>query len=196
MNPIIHQDMNSYFASVEQQANPFLRNKVLGVCAYLGENGCIIAPSIEAKAVGIKTGMRVKDARKIYKNIFLVENDPNKYRTTTKHIFSILADYTDKVEPYSIDEAFMDLSGFVTTYEAAEILVREIKDRIRNEVGEWLRCSVGISYTRFLAKLASKYKKPDGLTVLKPNQLDDFYAKITLLDIWGINYRIERRLNH
>ena len=93
--------MNSYFASVEQQANPLLRGKPVGVCAYLPKtaagDGCIIASSIEAKRVGVTTGMRISDARRIYPNVILVQNDPAKYRSTTERIFAILAGYSDRV---------------------------------------------------------------------------------------------------
>ena len=109
---ILHIDMNSYFASVEQQANPFLRGRSVGVCSYLSERGCIIASSVEAKAKGIKTGCRVFEARQLDPEVILLENEPAKYRSTTEKIFKTLRSYTDKVEPYSIDEAFMDLTGY------------------------------------------------------------------------------------
>lgn len=186
--------MNSYFASVEQQANPFLRNKPVGVCAYLSERGCIIAASKEAKKFGIKTGTLVYEAKKLYPKIFLMENNPDKYRSTTEKIFSIFADYSDMVEPYSIDEAFIDLTGFGYDFQKGKQLAKEIKKRIRNEVGEWLTCSVGVSETRFLAKLASELKKPDGLTLLPKTGIDKVLAKMQLTDVWGINFRLERHL--
>ncbi len=190
---IMHIDMNSYFATVEQQANPFLRGKPIGVCAYLSENGCIIAPSIEAKKSGVKTGMRAREAKKLCPQIILVENEPAKYRSVTTQIFTLFAEYTDKVEPFSIDEAFLDMTGFVSDYEHASKIAQTIKDRIRQEIGEYLSCSVGISFTKFLAKLASEYKKPDGLTILQNKNLDNFYSTIKLRDICGINYRMEAR---
>src|SRR3989339_412057 len=101
---IMHIDMNSYFASVEQQANPFLRGVPIAVCAYLSPRGCIVASSTEAKILGIKTGMRVADAQKIFPKTIFLENEPAKYRSVTKKIFSIFSDYTDHMEPYSIDE--------------------------------------------------------------------------------------------
>ena len=91
---ILHIDMNSYFASVEQQANPFLRGKAVGVCAYLSPNGCIIASSMEAKKKGIKTGCKVRDAKKLDPSTILLENEPAKYRSTTERIFNIFTDYT------------------------------------------------------------------------------------------------------
>ena len=103
---ILHIDMNSYFASVEQQANPFLRGKPVGVCSYLSPRGVIIASSPEAKAKGIKTGCIAEEARKLDPKIVLLENEPAKYHSTTEKIFKILSEYTDRLEPYSIDEAF------------------------------------------------------------------------------------------
>ncbi|MDD5342724.1 MAG: DNA polymerase IV [Patescibacteria group bacterium] len=192
---ILHIDMNSYFASVEQQANPFLRGKPVGVCAYLSDNGCIIASSIEAKKIGIKVGLRVKDARQIYPNIFLVQNDPAKYRSTTEKIFGILNRYTDEIEPYSIDEAFLDLTGHVATFTEARRLAERIQREISTEVGEWLKASVGISFTRFLAKLGSDAADKGGILVLTPESLPELYSRLELTDIWGINTRLEARLN-
>ncbi|MBU0706781.1 DNA polymerase IV [Patescibacteria group bacterium] len=193
---ILHIDMNSYFASVEQQANPFLRGRPVGVCAYLSDNGCIIASSIEAKEVGIKVGLRVKDARAIDPDIVIIQNDPAKYRSTTKKIFSILNRYTDDIEPYSIDEAFLDLTGHVKNLNEAHQKAQEIQTSIKRDVGEWLGASVGISFTRFLAKLASDCTGPNSILLLPKRKLAEFYESIELTDIWGINTRMEVRLNH
>jgi DNA polymerase-4 len=195
MSPIIlHLDMNSYCASVEQQANPFLRGKPLGVCAYLSENGCIIASSVEAKQRGVKTAMRVRDARRLCPEILLVENEPAKYRSTTEKIFSILDEYTDELEPYSIDEAFLNLTGWSKNFNQARQLAESIRQRIKQEVGEWLRCSIGISYTRWLAKFASDITPPDSVKSISPEQLTTSLDEASLLAAWGINYRLEARL--
>jgi len=201
MNPVIlHIDMNSYFASVEQQANPFFRGKPLGVCAYLSDNGCIIASSMEAKKIGITTGTRVREAKKIYPKILLVENEPSKYRSVTERIFSILADYTNAIEPYSIDEAFLDLTGWTgrakkDALEDAYRIAVEIKNRITKEVGEWLKCSIGIAPTRWLAKFASDTAEKDSILILKKGGLEAAYKKSRLTDAWGINNKIAWRLN-
>lgn len=192
---ILHIDMNSYFASVEQQFNPSLRGKPVGVCAYLSKNGCIIASSIEAKKIGIKTGTLVWQAKAICPNVVLVQNDPPKYRFITNQIFSILSEYTENIEPYSIDEAFLDLSGCVNDFNTAKVKALEIQKRIKEEVGDWLRCSIGLAPTRFLAKLASDITAPDSILVLTISELNDFYKNLKLTDLWGINKRLERRLN-
>lgn len=193
---ILHIDMNSYFASVEQQANPFLRGKAVGVCSYLSPGGCIIASSMEAKAKGIKTGCRVRDAKTLDPKVVLLENEPAKYRSTTKKIFNILSSYTDTLEPYSIDEAFLDLTGWVNDFISAQKLGEEIQRRIKNEVGEWLNCSVGISWTKFLAKFGSDVApKKSVLLIDSQNKLIDLLRARPLQDAWGINYRMEARLN-
>lgn len=191
---ILHIDMNSYFASVEQQANPFLRSKPVGVCANLTPNGCIVASSKEAKAKGIKTGCRVLDAKFLDPHVVLVGYDSDKYRTTTRKIFSLLAQYTDRIEPYSIDEAFLDLTGYVHSFAEAERLGRTLQQSILAQVGEWLTCSVGIAETRWMAKFAGDTAPKGSVLVLEHSMLPDYYKRFRLTDAWGINVRMERRL--
>lgn len=192
---ILHIDMNSYFASVEQQANPFLRGKPVGVCSYLSPGGCIIASSMEAKAKGIKTGCRVRDAQVLDPNIVLLENEPAKYRSTTEKIFNILGDYTEVVEPYSIDEAFLDLTGWAKNFDMARKIGEEIQGRIKTEAGEWLNSSVGISFTKFLAKFGSDIAPKKSILIITPDNLIECLKDRSLQDAWGINYRMEARLN-
>lgn len=185
-------DMNSFFASVEQQANPFYRNKPLGVCASMHNTGCIIAASKEAKRLGVTTGTVVWKAKKICPNIILVPSEPAKYREVNRRFSRILEDYSDRIESYSIDESFLDLSDS----KINPLLVgAEIKRRIRQEIGDVLTCSVGISENKFLAKLASDMNKPDGLTVIWRNQLREVYKKLRLTDLWGVARGWERRLS-
>ena len=193
---ILHLDMNSYFASVEQQANSFYRGKPVGVCAYLSPKGCIIASSKEAKKVGIKTGCTVKQAKELYPKVILVENEPAKYRSTTKKIFSILNDYTERIEPYSIDEAFLDLTGYIKNFQQGGKLVLEIKNRIKKEVGEWLTCSTGLSWTRFLAKFASDICDKDSYLIIdSAKKMEELFKKVELTAAWGIAENLEFRLN-
>ncbi|HAM88903.1 MAG: polymerase IV protein [Candidatus Falkowbacteria bacterium GW2011_GWC2_38_22] len=193
---IMHIDMNSYFASVEQQANPFLRGRSVGVCSYLSPGGCIIASSAEAKARGIKTGCRADKARILDPDVVLLENEPAKYRSTTEKIFAILKSYSGTIEPYSIDEAFIDLTGWVSDYAKAACLAREIQSRIKDEVGEWLNCSIGISWTKFLAKFAGDIAPKKGVLTIDSNEkLVEVLRDRPLCDAWGINVRTEARLN-
>lgn len=183
---ILHLDMNSYFASVEQQANPFLRGKPVGVCATLTSHGCILASSKEAKAFGVKTGCRVDEARQLCPHIKLVEVDPPKYRSTTERIFKICAEYTEDLEPYSIDEVFLDLTSVVPTLEAAEKIGQEIKTRILQEVGEWLKCSMGVAPTRWLAKFAGDTAPKGDLVILHQGNLAEYLRGRDVEEAWGI----------
>jgi DNA polymerase IV len=192
---IVHLDMNSFFASCEQQANPMLRGKPLGVCAYLHKHGCVIAASIEAKRCGMKVGMTVEDAKKKVPSAVFVQNDPPKYRAITSRVFGLLHEMTDHVEHYSIDEAFLDLTGWYRDAAEAAWAMTNVRRRITNEVGEWLRCSIGIAPTRFLAKTASDLEKPNGLVVINHENLDQILAQLDLEDVCGIGPRIRKRLN-
>lgn len=191
---ILHIDMNSYFASVEQQANPFLRGRAVGVCAYLSDNGCILASSMEAKRHGVKTGMRVRDARCLWPQTIFLQNDPPKYRSTTERIFNILAEYTDKIEPYSIDEAFLDLTGYAKNLQEAECVGYALNQRIKREVGPWLRSSIGTAETRFFAKLAADTGPKDTVTTLPSASVPQYLERLSLTDIWGIARATEHKL--
>ncbi|MBL8031625.1 MAG: DNA polymerase IV, partial [Candidatus Doudnabacteria bacterium] len=201
--------MNSYFASCEQQDNVAWRGKPLGVCEHLG--GIIIAPSVEAKRWGIKTGTPVWEARKLCPQIILTKTNPDRYRYYTAKFLKVFEDYTADIERYSIDEAFLDVTkvcnvrvgsekctvnswGLVDPYEEAERIAKEIKRRVKLEVGDYLRCSVGIGWSKLIAKVGSDMQKPDGLTVLRPEDKPLLYKKLQLTDIPGIGNRMARRL--
>lgn len=190
-----HVDMNSYFASVEQQANPHLRGRPLGVCAYLHKAGCVIAASVEAKKCGVKVGMSMEVAKQVCPQMKFIQNDPAKYRAVSSRVFSLFHELTDKVEHYSIDEVFLDLTGWYRDEAEASWALCRARLRIQSEVGEWLTCSVGIAPSKFLAKLASEIKKPNGLTIITPDNLDEILATRDLEDACGIGKRIRRRLN-
>jgi DNA polymerase IV len=192
---VLHLDMNSYFASVEQQVNPSLRGRPVGVCATMGTRGCIIASSKEAKAIGIKTGCRMSDARQIYPQVVLIEVDPPKYRSTTRKVFDILKQYSDDVEPYSIDEAFVNLTGYAPSFERAAAIAAEIKTRVFCEVGDWLSNSVGIGSTRWLAKFASDICDKGKLLILQSDNIREYLKSRTLTEAWGIAEPTARKLN-
>jgi DNA polymerase-4 len=225
-------DMDSFFASVEQQATPSLRGKPVGVCASFHPGSCLIAASKEAKVLGIKTGTLVGEALKRCPDLNIIGADPMKYREVNHKINKIFYDYTDKVEEYSIDESFLELNldnkylnskqflSYKTLknkqdfehlnlehsdlFRISDLEFRifsntlavavDIKKRIKEEVGEWLTCSIGIGENKFLAKLASDMDKPDGLMVLWKDQLPLVYQNIKLRDLWGIARGWERRL--
>jgi DNA polymerase-4 len=193
---IMHVDLNSCFATIEQQANPLFRGKPLVVAAYNSPNGCIVAPSIEAKRYGIKTGMTVRDAKLLYPHVIVRTPDPAKYRAVHLQFRKIFKDYSPDVSPKSIDEAVIDFTDTYALYNRSLTDIgREIKRRFREEIGEWMVCSIGISTNRFLAKLAASLHKPDGLTTIDHTTVLDVYKNVSLLDLNGINTRNEARLN-
>ena len=192
---IMHIDLNSCFASAEQQANPLLRGKPVVVAAYNSPNGCIVSPSIEAKRHGIKTGMSVRDGRMLCKNLIVRTPDPNKYRSVHDKFKKLFREYSPAVTPKSIDEAIIDFSGTQHLKRDLREVGQEIKDRIRSEIGEWLSCNVGIAPNRFLAKLAASLHKPDGLDMITHENLEEIYRNVELLDLCGINVHYQARLN-
>lgn len=192
---IMHIDLNSCFATVEQQSHPHLRGKPVVIAAYMTNKGCILSPSIEAKKLGIKTGMRVYEAKQIYPNVIVRDTDPDMVRDVHSKFMKIFQDYSPKVIPKSIDEAIIDFTPVFSKGVDLIKIGQEIKNRIKKEIGEWILCNVGISTNRFLAKLASSLHKPDGLDLIDYKNLRQVYSSIKLTDFHGINTRFEFRLN-
>lgn len=187
---ILHLDINSCFATIEQQANPNFRNKPLVVAAYKTNSGCILASSVDAKKLGIKTGMRVKEARLIYPKLIVLEPDPNKYRFIHKKIKKILKSYSNRVTPKSIDEFSLKLPRGLDNFQLAV----EIKEKIRKNVGEYVSVSIGISTNRYLAKVASNLKKPDGLIEISSLNYKHIFSNLNLTDLTGIKKANSSRL--
>jgi DNA polymerase-4 len=192
---VMHIDLNSCFATIEQQANPLLRGKPIAVAAYKSPGGCILAPSIEAKRFGIKTGMRVKDGKMLYQDLIVLEPDPWKYRNVHLSLRKILETYTNNVIPKSIDEFVLDLEGFPAMRKGLINVGNEIKQRINSEVGDWLRVSIGIAPNRYLAKTAAGIKKPDGLEIIDINNFLAVYESLELNSLCGIKTNNITRLN-
>lgn len=190
---ILHVDMNSYFASVEQAANPMLRGKPVAVGGGIGKRTVVATSSYEARARGVKTGMPTWEALKICPELIVVAGDMDKYVYTSKEIIKILCDYTDLVEVFSIDEAFLDItrckSGSGGDIEIAKDIKRRIKERFR------LTCSIGIGPNKLVAKLASEMKKPDGLTTLCQEEIPVVFEFIPVEDLCGIGRKLKKRLN-
>lgn len=190
---IICIDMDSYFATVEQQENPYLRGKPVGIIKALGRT-CVIAASKEAKKYGVKTGMALSDVRKLCPGIILVPTDMEKYFFVTKRFAEICREYTPFVEMFSIDELFMDVTSSEHLFGGAITIALLIKEQVKKEVGDWITCSVGVSYNKFLAKLASKKNKPDGLFVISPENKDEVLLETPLTEVCGIGSRLGERL--
>lgn len=191
---VLFIDMNSFFASCEQQVNYWLRGRPVGVCVYTGRNSCIIAPSIEAKRKGIRTGMRLSEAIAICPELVPLETNPARYRDFHMKIIRVLKKYSDDVIPKSIDEAVVNLNDYKLVHSDMIALAQKIKQDIRTEVGDWLKCSIGIAPNVFLAKLASGVRKPDGLTVITPDNIDLVLSGMKLKDLPGIAGNMADRL--
>lgn len=193
---VMHIDLNSCFATVIQQTRPHLRGKPLIIAAYHTPGGCILAPSIEAKKLGIKTGMRVREAKEICPDVIVRESDPELIRDVSAKFMKICEDYSPNVVLKSIDEVVIDFKGMESYWKKSLIeIAREIKKRFREEIGEWIFCNVGISTNRMLAKLASSFHKPDGLNIIYYQNIKKIYPLINLTDFPGINIRYQARLN-
>lgn len=191
---VLFIDMNSFFASCEQQTNYWLRGRPVAVCVYTGKYGCVIAPSIEAKKYGIKLGVRLNEAMKLCPDLVPLETNPDKYRTFHARIMNILKRYSEDVIPRSIDEAVVDLTSYKNIYPDVIEVAKQIKRDINEHVGDYLKCSIGIAPNAFLAKLASDIQKPDGLTVINPENIDRVLKKLELTDLPGIGKGMARRL--
>lgn len=201
---IMHIDLNSCFASVEQQANPLLRGKPIVVAAYAKSYGAILAPSVEAKLYGVKTGMSVRDALELCPFLIVREADPPKYREVHARFAKLLNEYSDHVISKSIDEFVLTLpqiQGFNPRqiYQTQGLnpcrIAQEIKSRIKSEIGDYLRVSIGVSTNQILAKLASGLHKPDGFDIIDSTNYLDIYKTIGLQEFCGINIRNEARLH-
>jgi DNA polymerase-4 len=191
----MHVDINSCFATIEQQANPDLRGKPTVVAAYTTGNGCILAASREAKRIGIKTGMQVREGWRIYPRLIVLPSDPEKYRVVNRRLKQVLMTYTDALSVESIDEMVMDLSPSPMLYEltkthsaltAMVMIARDIKRRVREDIGEWISVSCGIAANRYLAKVASGLQKPDGLVWITKENIEGVFGKLALTDLTGI----------
>src|SRR3954453_5818923 len=193
---IMFVDLNSAFSTVEQQANPLLRGKPIVVAAYDSPNGCVVAPSIEAKQYGIKTGMTVRDAKLLCPTVIVRKPNPDLYRAVHLQFRRIFRDYSPDVTPKSIDEAVIDLTDTLCLFKGGVAgIAKDIKRRFRTEIGEWMCCSIGVGTNRFLAKLAASLHKPDGLDVIDHTNVLEVYRRASLLDLNGINTRFQARLN-
>ncbi len=179
---VMHIDLNSCFASIEQQANPFYRDKPIVVAAYTTDRGCILAASHEAKKLGIKTGMHVFEGKNIYPLLIVLPPDPPKYRFVNQKLFTLLSEYSPDIEIKSIDEMVIKLCDSNNQLSVA----KKIKKRIKDEIGDWLTVSIGIAPNRYLAKISSNLHKPDGLDIITAQNIEHILCSLKLEDLTGI----------
>ncbi|MFA6981949.1 MAG: DNA polymerase IV [Patescibacteria group bacterium] len=192
---IFHIDYDSFFASVEQQANPFLRGKPVIVTGYDIQRGIAAAASIQAKKLGIKTGMPYFKAIEICPTLISVPGDFTKYNHIHKKSLEIFSRYTDLIEVFSIDEAFLDLTKTAELFGGAGEVARKIKQDIAQEIGEVVTCSIGSAPNKLLAKIASELKKPNGFFEITKTNLFEVIDSVKLTDFCGLGPRTEEHLN-
>lgn len=180
---IIHIDMDAFFASVEQNDNPELRNKPIAVGGS-GKRGVVAAASYEARKFGVRSAMPSSIAKRRCPNLIIVKGRHDRYKEISNQIMNVFYEFTDLVEPLSIDEAFLDVTHNKKNLPSASIIAKEIKDRIKEVTG--LTASAGISVNKFLAKIASDYQKPDGLFVIPPKEVEDFIAHLAIDQFFGV----------
>ena len=188
-------DLNSYFASVEQEVRPELRGKPVGVVAVDTDTTVCIAASYEAKALGVKTGTMVKDARQLCPEIVLVEARHEIYVDYHHRIVKAVESCLPVTAVLSIDEMACRLIGRERPLLAAMRLAQRVKQAIKDQVGSTLRCSVGLAPNRYLAKIASDMEKPDGLVALTRDIFNEALLGLKLQDLPGVGAKTEKRLN-
>lgn len=194
---IMHIDLNSCFATVEQQSRPMLRDRPVAIVNRRTENTSIVAASYEAKAFGIGVGMKVKDALRLCSDLVPLESDPPKYRYVYHKLLDIMKSYSAHVTMKSIDEGVIDFHQTAPQIRARDMaeIGKEIKERLRREVGSAMCCNVGIAPNRFLAKTAAGLDKPDGLDVIDHTSLRPTLSRLQLIDLCGIAKHNKQRLN-
>jgi len=192
---ILHVDMDAFFASVEQRDNPALRGKPVVVGGSPDKRGVVAAASYEARKFGIRSAMPTREAHRRCPDAVFVKGRMAVYSAVSKQVFSIFEDITPMVQPVSVDEAFLDVTGALHLWQNDPVRIAEhIRERIRNELH--LTASVGIAPNKFLAKLASDINKPDGLSLVPRTQpeIEAFLAPLAVGRIWGVGKKTEARL--
>lgn len=193
----MHIDLNSCFATVEQQARPLLRGRPVAVTNRLAQHATVIAASYEAKGLGVKVGMSLSEARGLVPGLVAAETDPPKYHYVYQQLMRIMKSYSPKVTMKSIDEGIIDFSGTRQSVNQRSLVDvgHEVKRRLREDVGVWMRCNIGIAPNRFLAKTAASLHKPDGLDVIDHKNLRETLSTLKLTDLTGIARHNQARLN-
>lgn len=188
---IIHMDMDAFYASIEQRDHPEYRGRPLAV-GYGEKRGVVAAASYEARRYGVHSAMPSVTALRKCPGIIFVIPRFEVYRSVSNQIMQIFLEYTDKVEPLSLDEAFLDVTVNHKGIDSATIIAKEIKQKIFNRTR--LTASGGVSYNKFLAKVASDYKKPNGLFVIEPEKAEAFLEKLPVEKFFGVGKVTSRRM--
>jgi DNA polymerase-4 len=190
---IIHVDMDAFYASVEQRDRPELRGKPVAVGGSPQSRGVVAAASYEARAFGVHSAIPMSRAVRLCPHLEVVRADFAKYRAVSQQVFAIFRSVTPLVEPLSLDEAYLDVTTNAWDEPLATTVARRIKTLIREATG--LTASAGVAPNKFLAKIASGWKKPDGLTVIAPERVESFLRQLPVDALWGVGPVTAKRLH-
>lgn len=188
MNNILHIDMDAFYASIEQRDNKKLKGKPIAVGGSPNGRGVVCAASYEARKYGVKSAMSSKKAKMLCKDLIFVDTHMNKYKEVSNHIRNIFKRYSDNIEPLSLDEAYLEIN-----FKEPLIVAKTIKRDIKKELD--LTCSVGISYNKFLAKLASDMNKPNGITIINKYEAIKILSPMPIRKLWGVGPKTENTLH-
>lgn len=191
---ILHSDMNSCYASIEAKLNPKLKGLPIAVAGNVeNRHGIILAKSQEAKVFGIKTGEPIWQAKNKCPNLVIVPPQYDQYLIHSRMARKIYYDYTNQVEPFGLDECFLDVTGCIHLFGSGEKIALDIKERIKKELG--ITVSIGVSFNKIFAKLGSDYKKPDAITVIKKEDFKDIVWPLPVEAMIGVGSATKRKLN-
>ena len=193
MRKIIHIDMDAFYASVEQRDNPELRGLPIIVGGSPEGRGVVATASYEARAFGVRSAMATRVALRLCPRAIVIRPRFSAYQQVSQRIRQIFADYTSLIEPLSLDEAYLDVSATQLCRGSATLMAEEIRQRINNELQ--LTASAGVSYNKFIAKVASDYRKPNGITVVTPDMGAEFAASLAIGKFWGVGRVTEARMH-
>ena len=181
---ILHVDMDAFYASVEQRDNPSLRGLPVAVGGDPDKRGVVAAASYEARTFGVRSAIPMSRAVRLCPSLVIVHPDFTKYRAVSQDVFALFRSITPLVEPMSLDEAYLDVTENAWNEPLGMNVARRLKDAIRAATG--LTASAGVAPNKFLAKIASGWKKPDGLTVIAPGRVESFLRGLPVDALWGV----------
>ena len=192
MRRILHVDMDAFYASVEQRDDPSVRGRPVAVGGQPNRRGVVAAASYEARVFGVRSAMSMSRAVKLCPSLVIVPPDFVRYKAASSAIFDIYREATPLVEPLSLDEAYLDVTENSWNEPLATNVAKRLKQRIRDSTG--LTASAGVAPNKFLAKIASGWKKPDGLTVIPPDRVEPFLQRLPVDALWGVGPVTSQRL--
>jgi DNA polymerase-4 len=192
LRKIVHLDMDAFYASIEQRDNPALRGQPIVVGGRPEGRGVVAAASYEAREFGVRSAMPMARAVRLCPQLLIVRPDFEKYRAASQQVMAILRDCTSLVEPLSLDEAYLDVTENRWGEPLASAVAKRLKKRILEETG--LTASAGVAPNKFLAKIASGWRKPDGLTVIAPQRVERFLQELPVEALWGVGPVTARKL--